>query len=33
MNKYIKMFMDDNGLKVGDEFRKKGNGRLWYLAL
>lgn len=24
MNKYIKMFMDDNNLKVGDEFRKKG---------
>ncbi len=24
MNKYTKMFMDDNNLKVGDEFRKKG---------
>lgn len=24
MNKYIKIFMDDNDLKVGDEFRKKG---------
>lgn len=24
MNKYIKMFMDDHNLKVGDEFRAKG---------
>lgn len=24
MNKYIKMFMDDNNLKVGDEFKIKG---------
>ena len=24
MNKYIKMFMDDHNLKVGDEFRKNG---------
>lgn len=24
MNKYIKMFMNDNNLKVGDEFKAKG---------
>ena len=24
MNKYVKMFMDDHDLKVGDEFRAKG---------
>lgn len=25
MNKYIKMFMDDNNLKVGEKFKRKGN--------
>lgn len=32
MNKYIEMFMNDNDLKVGDEFRKKGTDAygVWY---
>lgn len=32
MNKYIEMFMKDNDLKVGDEFRKKGTDAygVWY---
>lgn len=34
MNKYIKMFMEDNNLKVGDEFRKKGTDAydIWHFT-
>lgn len=34
MNKYIKMFMDDHGLKVGDEFRRKGTDAydIWHFT-
>lgn len=33
MNKYVKMFMDDHDLKVGDEFRIKGiDVDLWHFT-